>query len=156
MNQRIIPNRNLCALCASAAFFRRSLCALCVSYGVLTRSYAPCTLCTRRRRGGETGRRSGLKIRGGPTPRVGSIPAPGTIRRFALSVPGTTSGTSVLHATRFGPNRNLRMFAHPRAPNDSRVHYAFCNAVPQQSGLRWLARPEETHSALAASAPRSG
>ena len=37
------------------------------------------------RRGGETGRRSGLKIRGGPTPRVGSIPAPGIpFNKFAV------------------------------------------------------------------------
>src|SRR5262245_26853879 len=35
------------------------------------------------RRGGETGRRTGLKILRGHKPRVGSIPTPGTVRASA-------------------------------------------------------------------------
>ncbi len=67
----------MCPLRLRGVFQTIPLCSLCLC-GVLTRSYAPCTLCTRQRRGGGTGRRSGLKIRSLPRRREGPSPSPGT------------------------------------------------------------------------------
>src|SRR5689334_14105912 len=63
------------------------------------------------RRGGETGRRTGLKILSAQKARVGSIPTPGTIRlaslRLAHGRPSLLSGLSYGHHRQVADHHSL-------------------------------------------------